>query len=180
MSNYSDFVTGGGGSGGGINEIEIKPDEFIMDENDTDIDAGTIFDIFDTADFSPDGTGSIWFNFNMPDGFDITKDVLFDLKYALNGADNSKSIILGTDCWAVDETDTPVEGSPDVSASDTLTSSSTNTGKMTSVSLTNGKIANALIGSTTQRFAVKISREGVTDTYTGTFQLMSVRVYQAS
>lgn len=178
MSNYSDFVSGGGGGAGGINEIEIKPDEFIMDENDTDVDAGTVFDIFDTADFSPDGTGAIWFNFNMPDGFDDTKDVLFELKYSLNGSDNSKSIIVDTDVWVVDETDTPVESSPDVSASDTITSSATNTGKMTSVALTNGKIANALIGSTTERFAIKMTRDGISDTYSGTFQLMSVRVYQ--
>ena len=175
MSNYSDFVNTGGG-GGGINEIEIKPDEFIMDENDTDVDAGTVFDIFDTADFAPDGTGAIWFNFNMPDGFSASSDVLLDIKYSLNGSDNSKSIVLDTDVWVVDETDTPTESSPDVSASDTITSSETNTGKMTSVTLTNGKIANALIGATTRRFAVKLSRDGISDTYSGTFQLMSVRL----
>ncbi len=177
MSNYSDFVSGGGGAGG-INEIEIKPDEFIMDENDTDVDAGTIFDIFDTANFSPDGTGAIWFNFNMPDGFDNTKDVLFEINYALNGVDDSKSVIVNTEAWVVDETDAPTEGSPDVDQSDTITSSTTNTAKMTTLSLTNGKVANALIGSTTKRFSIKMTRDGLIDTYSGTFQLMSVRIYQ--
>jgi len=177
MSNYSDFVSSGGS--GGINEIEIKPDEFIMDETDTDVDAGTVFDIFDTADFSPDGTGAIWFNFNMPDGFSITSDILFELSYSLNGSDNSKSIIINTEAWVVDETDTPIESSPDVDQTDTITSSATNTGKMTTVALTNGKISNALIGSTSKRFSVKLTRDGLTDTYSGTFQLMSVKVYQA-
>lgn len=178
MSNLSDFISSGGG--GGINEVEIKPDEFNFDDTDTGVDGGTAFDIYDTADFNADNDGSIWFGFKFPDGWDDTKDIKFTVQHNLNGVDDSKIVKLDLKCWTIANGETPSNVSPDDSGSDNITSATANMGKHNETVLTNGKVSNANLSSTTKRIACKLTRDADDsgDTYTGTFQVMAIRAYQ--
>ncbi len=167
-------------SGSGVNELEFTSEDVKMDETNTGCDAGTVFDIFDTVNFDPDTDGSVWFNFNLPNGFDVSSDISFDINYALNGSDDSKVVYLNLKAWIVDDGDTPAEASPDIDQNDSITSSTDNTGKLDKLTLTNGKISNTHLNTSTLRVSCKLTRDAdnTIDTYTGTFQLVSLRIYQ--
>ena len=181
MYNYNgtEWVVFGSG-GGGINEIEFSSEDVKMDETNTGVDAGTAFDVFDTLNFDPDTTGSIWFNFNLPTGFDVNTDINFDLVYTLNGSDNGNVVYLNTKVWIVDSGETPVEASPDINQNDSITAATTNTGALAGITLTNAVISETHLSTNTLRISCKLTRDAVNalDTYTGTFQLVSVKVYQ--
>jgi len=183
MSNLSDFINTGDG-GGGINEIEIKPNAMVMDSVMSDVDAGTAFDIYDTYDFPSTGDGAVWFKFLFPDGFTNTEDIVFDLAYTLNGADPTKAIRLRAHIWPNDDGDVPVEASPVVNLAEDIISDDTppgvNIGVVSYANLSNIKIDSSLLSSDTRIVSFKLMRETTSpnDTYTGTLQLMSVKVRQ--
>jgi len=186
MSNLSDFINAGDG-GGGINELEFKRENFVLDEINLDVDFGTVFDIFDCATIDSTGVGSIWFNFTMPDGFDYTKDILFDISYSLSGNDPSKDVHLEADIWINDVGDIPSESSPDLSLSEDVESINPpsypdipNIGVLSYYELQTIKIDESNLDSNTNKIAIKFTRNGThaNDTYLGAFQLISIKVRQ--
>lgn len=183
MSNLSDFINTGDG-GGGINEIEIKPNAMVMDSIMSDVDAGTAFDIYDTYDFPSTGNGAIWFKFLFPDGFDNAKDIAFDLAYTLNGNDPNKVIRLKAQIWPNDDGDIPTEISPIIDLAEDIISDDTppdmNIGVVSYKNLSTIKIDSSFLSSNTRIVSFKLIRftDSANDTYTGTFQLMSVKVRQ--
>ena len=163
-----------------INSKIIKPENFNYDSVDLGVDGGIVFNIIDTADFDSAQDGSIWFSCEFYKYWQTFKDIKLELKYSLNGTDNSKHIRLITKAWSIDTGDAPNISSPDINTTDTLTSSSSNTGKIYKETLTNGKIGNSYLNSNTTSLVFKLTREAsnVADTYSGTLQLISIRIYQ--
>lgn len=175
-----DITGGGAGGGGGINEVEIKPDELYLDDSLTGSDFGNVFNMIPTVDFGPSTNGGIWGILKMPDGWDETKDIKFDIAYSLNGVDNTKNIRLTTKVWAIDDAETPSFASPDATLTDDIVSSAANTGKHTTLTLTNTKFSSTIVGTLTTRLFFQMTRDiSVGSNYTGTFQLISVRLYPA-
>ena len=183
MSNLSDFINTGIG-GGGINEIEIKTSEMIMDLTDTGVDSGTVFDIYDSYDFPPAGPGAVWFNFLFPDGFDYTKRVVFDISYNCNGNDPGKKIVLTTSLWVNVAGDIPTEASPTLVYNDEVDTAGPgpghNIGVISYMMLPNAKIGDEHLSSATNKIGIRVKRDTdhANDNYTGTFQLMSIKIRQ--
>lgn len=185
MSNLSNFINTGGGSGG-INEIEIKTSEMFMDEVLTNVDAGTIFDVYDCYNFSPAGPGAVWFNFLFPDGFDPAKDIRFDISYSLSGNDDLKQVRLKTEIWVNAIMSIPNPSSPTLDTEENIISHiypgiAANIGVVAYATLV-AKISEVQLSGSTNKIAVKFTRETahIDDTYTGTFQLMSFKIRQVT
>jgi len=153
-------------SGGGMSKLEKRPTDMVLDDTNTGTSFSSIWHMTNTLEFDTDSDGSCWMNFVLPDGFDTTDDILIDIFYSLSTLDNSKSITFKTDVWSTSTATSATSGSNEGSYTDTITSSSTNTDKYTKLTLPNGKIPNAAIGSTDDLITVKFSRLS-TDTYSG-------------
>ncbi len=161
------------------NNINITPEKFNYDDIDLGVDGGVAFGMIDTADFDNAEDGSIWFSVNFPSTWILTSDVRIELKYLLNGTDNGKNVKLIIQTWVVDDGDTPNISSPTTNTIDNITSSSINTNKLHKTLLTS-VIGNSNITSNTEMLTFKITREAsnVADTYGGTLQLASIKIYQ--
>lgn len=152
---------------------EMKPADVYFDDTDINADIGSAFGMLSCVDFSTGADGSIWLHFNFDDSFLTERDINFDVVYTLDGSDNGKNVVLQADMWVVANSETPNEGSPDVTASDTIVSSDTNTNKKVRLELTNIKVGNAYISDVTSTLSVKLTRKS-TSTYGGTFKLISL------
>lgn len=171
--------TGGGGASG-INEIDIRPNAMRLDDVSTGSDKGVIWNIIDCVDFNNNVDGSIWFSFKLPSGWNDTTDIDFVLEYSCDGNDQGKSIIVNTQVWVLDLGDTPNLSSPDATNVDTIGTSSSNINSMSELQLSNGKVPNAVLTTSTNTIVVKLTRDADngSDNYTGTFQLMSILASQ--
>jgi hypothetical protein len=178
------LVSDGSGNGswatlsGGIAEIEIKPDSMFLDTTDTGSNTSSMFGIMDSIDFAPAVQGSAWLNFQFPSNWSVSKNINFKLIFSCNGNDPSKTCTVNTSWWVVNEGATPAVGSPTGTATDSISTSSTNISKLTSLVLTNGKVASGSLSANARKIAVKVTRPS-TDTYTGTLQLQSILFYQS-
>ena len=167
------------GGGAGISSLFMKPNEASLDGTDLGADRGTYL-LYETIDFSATVKGSIWGSFLSP--WDNTKNINCDVYYSLNGLDNTKNILLNGDFWAIANGETPVPATAHDANAYTLSSGTGQNNKL------------LLLGCATSGFAIiaasiasgdmitfKFWRDAAAggDTYTGTFQLVGLKFYQA-
>jgi len=167
------------GSGGGINEVNVYPENFSLDDTDTGSDAGTCFDIMPCINFDPDNDGAAWFIIKFPGTWDGTANIDVQLTYSMNGNDPAKDVKFDWDYWCLNSGETPSEGSPDASNTNDLASSSSNIGKVYIQTISNF-IDGQYFDTSTDTIVVKIKRDAndAGDTYTGTFQLIKLLLTQ--
>ena len=177
---WTEVGAAGSGTSGGINELDIRPEQFRLDDTAIGADRGTVWGIFDTVDFQPDDDGAIWFSFKFPTGWDDTQDIKLTLEYSCNGNDQGKTVVFNTQVWAVEAGETPSTSSPDASNIDNIGTSSSNIDALSEIELLNGKIPASVLTASTNTIAVKLTRDAdnASDTYTGTFQLISILAKQ--
>lgn len=165
---------------GGVDIINLHSSDFNYDDTDLGVDGGMAFGMIDTADFNNAEDGTIWAGFSYPSNWSDTSDIKFDIEYSLNGSDNTKNVRLVFQGWAIDNGETPVEGSPDVNNNVDITSSNSNTGKNYVFELPSTVIPNSALNTNTSRIIIKFTREAsnASDTYGGTLQLISIKARQ--
>ena len=167
------------GGGGGINEINIYPENMSLDDTDTGSDAGTCFDILPCINFDPDNDGSVWFMFKLPGNWDSTANIDVQLTYSMNGNDPTKDVKLDWSYWCLNSGETPTEGSPDTSSTQDIASSTSNIGKLYTQTISDF-INGTYFDASTDTIVVKLKRDANDsgDTYTGTFQLIKMLLSQ--
>ena len=167
------------GGGGGINEINIYPENMSLDDTDTGSDAGTCFDIMPCLNFDPDNDGAAWFMFKLPGNWDSTADINVELTYSMNGNDPSKNVKFDWEYWCLNSGETPSESTPDQSRTTTLASSTSNIGKVYNQTITDF-VLGTYYDADTDTVVIKIKRDAdnAGDTYTGTFQLIKLLLSQ--
>lgn len=171
----------GTGAGASLSSLEFRPINFDLSEDDTGIDAGTFLEIIDTIDFSPVEVGSVYVSFKLPNGWDTDKNINIKAIFSMNGDDSGKDVRLETRAYITHPGGTSQESSPDSMGTDLITSSSSNIGKLSSQELSNAEIANTHLTNADDVITLKLTRNCThsDDTYSGTFQLVSLIVYQS-
>ncbi len=164
---------------GGINEVNVYPESFSLDDTDTGSDSGTCFDIMPCINFDPDNDGSVWFMFKFPGTWDATANIDVQLSYSMNGNDPSKDVKFDWEYWCLNSGETPTEVSPDSTGTTDIATSSSNIGKLYTQTISDF-IDGDYYTSTTDTIVVKIKRDAndAGDTYTGTFQLIKLLLEQ--
>ena len=180
-SGYSGAGTSGYSGYSGTRDIDVRPILFNLDTTDTGADYGT-WTTVQTIDYSATVVGSAWGSFKMPLGWDVSKDINFDVVYNLNGLNNTKNISLTCAVWAFGENDKPNIASPTTTTTYVL-SSGTAQNDMLHTLLEATSAFDIAAGSLTagDTISIKFTRnatDAVNDTYTGTFQLISILAYQ--
>lgn len=163
--------SGGGGSGLPL----LKPDNWSLDDTDTGSSRGNAFSMVETIDFASGSDGAAWITFHFPSSLDAGTDISLNIYYNLSGSDDSKSIDLEIDYWAVADGETPAAGTPDGTNSDSISTGTSEDGKRQSASLT--AIPNAAI-TADDTIVLKVTRLGNTDSYSGAFQILYVFPHQ--
>jgi len=169
------------GSGAGLTSLEIRPTDMDLSEDETGADTGIIFEIIDTVDFSPVEAGTIFTSFKLPDGWDTDKNINIKAIFSMNGDDSGKNVRIETRAYITHPGGSSQESSPDSMGTDLIASSSSNIGKISSQVLTNGAISSSHLTNADDVVTLKITRNSThsDDTYSGTFQLISLIVYQS-
>ncbi len=174
-------VEAGGGSGGGagINEVNIMAEDMNLDDTDTGVDNGTVFDMMPCLNFDPDDDGSVWAMAKFPSTWDSTANVDVALTYSMNGDDTGKNVTFEYEYWTLESGETPSSSTSDGSGTMNLTSSSSNIGKLY-VDAQTDIIDGTDIDATTDTLVIKFTRnaDAAGDTYTGTFQLIKCLLEQ--
>ena len=163
-----------------ISVIDIRPSDMRLDGTNIGSDNSVIWNIISAIDFDSDDDGSIWFSFKFPQSWNTTSDINFTIQYSCNGNDPLKVVMLNSQTWVINDGDIPAFGSPNNTNSDSIATSVSNIDTIRDFTLVFGKVDNADLTSTTNTVVVKLTREAsnVLDTYTGTFQLISVQLIQ--
>jgi hypothetical protein len=172
----SNVISEGGGTGSGINVIDIRANDILLDDTNTGIEYGSVFGIYKTVDFSTISDGSCWVTAEFPASWSTASDLDIDIAYSLSGNDPSKTVRLNVDFWSLIETDTPVSTVSDITINNDIATSSTNIAKYTDDALTS--VGNAYLESGMKSFAIKLTRDISEDDYSGTLQLISVKISQ--
>ncbi len=173
--------TGSGGGGGSISAIDIRPHMMRLDDVAVGADASSIWDLISCIDFDGDIDGAVWFSFKYPSGWDSSKDINLTIEYSCDGNDQGKSVLLTTKAWAMDVGLKPVLASPSASNTDVIGTSSSNIDLLSETTLTNGRIPSASLTLNTNTIVVQLTRDAdhASDTYTGTFELISIQAEEA-
>lgn len=180
-SGYSGAGTSGYSGFSGTRDIDVRPILFNLDTTDLGADYGT-WTTVQTIDYSATVVGSAWGSFKMPIGWDVSKDINFDIVYNINGLDNTKTISLNCDVWAFGEGEKPNTASPTTTTTYVL-NSGTAQNDMLHVLLESTSAFDIAAASLTAGDTISIkfwrnATDAVNDTYTGTFQLISILAYQ--
>ena len=163
-----------------LSDIIVVPADLTFDATEIGCDAGSMFGMVECIDFNPSDNGSIWFNFKFQEAWDLTKNINVDIEHNLNGTDTGKVVSVPIKLWVMDkEVTAPVEGTPTVSGTSSITSDTTNQGKY-DVTTLGTAISSGSLTSNTKCIVGKLTRDAsnVADTYGGTFQLSKIRFYQ--
>lgn len=163
---------------GGINTLDIRPENFAFDDTDDGVERGSFNGVFETLDFGNDSEGSIWYSFRFPDEWSAESDINLQIAYALDGDDPGKVVKFETRAWLVEIGDQPDSSTPDFSDSDNISTDSDNIGKFAEKELTNGEIISNFIPSGCKSIVIKFTRNVGDDTYSGTLQLIALRISQ--
>lgn len=166
--------------GSGIGVMDVRPDDVSLDDTNTGNSRGDVFGMFETIDFPNTATGSIWYSYKFPDSWNTSEDINLEIAYALSGNDPSKVVTVKIDAWLVETGDQPDPAAADYSGSDNISTDSTNIGKYSEATLNNGSITSASIPSGTKSVVIKLTRDVGSDTYTGTLQLIGIRISSGS
>lgn len=172
---YWDSVSG---SGGGSPYIDKRPNEMYFDDTTDGASRENAYGIFPTIDFAYDIDGAIWMSFELPPHFNSAANINLRLVYNLSGDDSDSDVIWQTEYWTVSSGQTPSTSNPNSTIQDTIGSGTTQ-GVKRKTELTNGVISSADL-TDQDTVALRMTRLGSdgSDTYTGTFQLISVEAYQ--
>jgi len=163
---------------GGINTLDVRPENFAFDDTDTGNSRGNYNGIFETIDFPNTSDGASWYSFKFPDEWSTDSDINLEIAYTLDGSDPSKIVKLDVSSWLIEVGDQPDSNAPDHSGSDNITTDSNNIGKCSEKTLVNGTISNVNVPNGCTSVVLKIGRDTGGDTYTGTFQLIGLRIFQ--
>jgi hypothetical protein len=153
----------------------LKAENFSLDDTDIDVSRGTAFSMIETIDFGEDADGAAWCSFHFSDNMDSDSDINMTAVYVLNGSDDSKNISLDVSYWCYGNNVTPNPASPDAT-NNTSIGSDTTQGVRRSTALS--AISSSDI-TNNDTITIKVKRNGSSDTYTGTFQLLYIYLYQA-
>lgn len=167
----------GGSGGGGSGLLLLIPSNVQLDDTNVGSDGGNVWGITESIDFSNSQDGSIWATMEFPDTLDDTSDIQMDIIYSLNGSDDSTNVRLQIDYWLYGTSETPSSGSPTGTNTDDITVGVGTDGTKLRTSLSN--LPNASI-SDSDTLTLKVTRlaENVNDTYSGTFQMIYIYLYQ--
>lgn len=163
------------GSGSGSALPLVLPNDCSLDDTYTDIARGSAFGMIETLDYAGSTNGAAWFTFHFPSTLDSTKDINLLMVYNLDGSDDSKIVTIQTAYWVYGDTTTPSEGSPTATNSDNISTGVSQNGQRQSTTLT--AISNAYLTSG-HTITLRILRAS-SDTYSGTFQMMYLYMYQS-
>lgn len=164
-------------AGSGLNTIDITPDRLRLDDTDTGINYGSVFNMFETLDFEAGSDGACWFTSKFPDNWDDTIDMKFDVSYSLDTNDSGKTIRLKIEFWSIGNADSPSVSSPSTTVNNDVNSTTNNINKYYEEKLITNVSASD-INSDIKQFVIKLTRDVSEDTYIGKFQLISLRIYQ--
>lgn len=159
---------------------KVLPNEMLLDDTDVGSDGGNIFGIIESVDFNSSDDGSIWFPFRINDveNLELSNNIKINLIYSLNGNDSDKDVNLEFSYWLLDaNSSTYDENTPDGSFTDSIVSDTDNIGKLDEMTMLD-EIPNTELNENLEMIIVKLKRNASVDDYTGTFQLLSVILYQ--
>lgn len=166
-----DLLAGGGGGGLPL----LHPDDFSLDDTNSNSSRGNAFNITETIDFGSGSDGSVWITFHFPTTLDDTKDINLSIVYNLNGSDSDKVVTIQTEYWAYGSGTTPDDSNPTNTNSDDI-GTGTSQGQRELYNLTNISRTDFSAGDT---ITMKITRLGSSDTYSETFQMLYIYPYQS-
>ena len=180
MSRLSDFIsTGSQGGGNGIYSfIEKAVNTFRLDTVNDGLSRGSVFGLIESIDFESSNVGSAYISFKMPDGFDYDKDIKIKHIASLNSVDSGKLIVFRTESWLIDSGDVPSTADSNVLSA--IQSQDNHMGTLEIISIPEIIIPSSLIIGTDQFITLKLTREALdaSDTYSGSYQLIAIQVYQ--
>ena len=156
--------------------VDMRPNDSHFDDTDVGVVLGSTFNIFESLNFENVNNGAVWFSFDMPNDFDTTKDINLKITYMLNGADSEKVVELEHKYWAVGTGDVPNISTPD--DTNLITVGTTTTQNILKKEYFDIITSNDISGDDTIVMRIARIASGVTDNYSGTFQLISVTAYQ--
>ena len=175
-SGSAEWRESSGGGGGGSGLPQIMPEDCGLDDEDTGSERGNAFGMIETINFSPSADGAAWFTMHFPSTLDDSSDINLDLIYNLNGSDDSKTVNFTTDYWVYGDTETPIPSASDGTNNDTISTGTGEDGQRQSTTLSVIPATSLTAGNT---ITLKFTREGSSDNYGGTFQLLYVFPYQS-
>lgn len=177
-----DGTTAGGNlvssSGGGNDTYSLRPSVMAFDGTDTGVDGGNLYGCIDTVDFSADDDGAVWCSCELPPAWEgAITGIALDLFYSLNGVDPTKDVKVILEAWVNTLGTSEVPGTPDYTDTYTITSGASNQGVTAMLALTNSAIPVAdLATDDVLIFRIKRDANDAGDTYSGVFQLISLRL----
>jgi len=136
----------------------------------------SVFDIYPTVDFITTIDGTCWSLPLFPEFWNSSNDIKMNMIYSLSGNDPARTVRVNVEFWSVKDSDTPLQSTPDQTINNDITTSSSNIGKYTEDTLTS--ISNVNIDNTIKSFVIKITRDISEDDYSGTLQIIGIRLYQ--
>ena len=163
------------GSGSGSALPLVLPNDCSLDDTYTDIARGSAFGMVETLDYAGSSDGAAWYTFHFPSTLDDSKDINLLMVYNLDGSDDSKIVTIQVAYWVYGNTTTPVEGVPTATNSDNISTGVSQNAQRQSTTLTAISNSNLTAGHT---ITLRILRDS-TDTYSGTFQMLYLYMYQS-
>ena len=159
---------------------KITPTYMNLDDIDVGSDGGNLFGIIETVDFAANEDGTIWTVFKYETkNLSVDQPIYIDLHYSLNGDDPNKDVYLETSYWALDPSMSYDIDNPDSTAvQDVIVSDSTANIGIYVVETLTAEVDPMYLSSDTEFIVIKFTRSGSTDTYSGTFQLVALELYQ--
>ena len=177
MSKLSDFIDSNNGI---YSFIEKEAKSFRLDSVNDGVYRGSAFGLIESLDFQPSNIGSTYLSFKMPDGFTSIKDIKIKHIAVLNTNDVGTDIIFKTESWLINSGDTPDPLSPNHTVTSTISCQANHINTVEIISLPEIIIPSSLISELDKYIVMKFTRDAtnVNDTYSGTFQLIAVQIYQ--
>jgi len=163
----------------GESEIEFLPNRVSVDTVNS-ISYGTSFGIVETLDFSAVDDGTIWGSFSLPESWSTDSNINCKLNYSLDSIDTGNDVYLEIAYWVLDESETPLQGSPEQVGFTTIAASLNNQQKFATISLT--ALLAGHLTSNSKKIIFRLTRLSthVNDTYTGLFNFISLTTLSAA
>lgn len=140
----------------------------------------TILGNITTINYNNTNQGYARTSFRIEDWIDFSRDINFDILYSLSGGSDGQVVKLNINLYVLDKGSSLTKSADKVSSEYVQVTTST-IGKINTYVLVNSTLDLSYIDFDTQMVAISIERDASTevdDTYTGTFQLIQLRVNQ--
>jgi hypothetical protein len=160
-----------------VQEVEITS---INPDDTYPPDAGTDFGCEVSTRFLTTANSIGYFAFNKPQVWSASKDVKIAFDYKLSSTPIASDVVKFTLDYSVCSSgEVPNLSSPDVSVSESIAVSAIDPTAFIDIELSTIKIASAQMASGRQRIFCKLTRDvSVANNYGGSFDLISIRLYQ--